>query len=109
MSEFGSLLNQSITFEGFNSIDQYGDASYNASSTVAAKIDLRIKKVVSLQGKEAVSTTLIVIPASVSLDLFGRDRITLPADMGSKQPLILAIENAIDNETGINDHWEVST
>lgn len=109
MSEFDSLLNQSITFEGFNSIDQYGDASYNASSTVAAKIDLRIKKVVSLQGKEAVSTTLIVIPASVSLDLLGRDRITLPADMGSKQPVILAIENAIDNETGINDHWEVST
>jgi hypothetical protein len=109
MGEFDSLMNQRITIEGFNSIDQYGDASYNASTTVSAKIDLRIKKVVSLQGKEAVSTTLIVIPSSVSLDLLGRDRITLPADMGSKQPIILAIENAIDNETGINDHWEVST
>lgn len=109
MGEFDSLFNQRITIEGFNSIDQYGDPSYNASVTVPAKIDLRIKKVISLQGKEAVSTTLIVIPASTSLDLLGRDRITLPIDMGSKQPIILAIENAIDNETGINDHWEVST
>lgn len=109
MSEFDGLLNQSVTFEGFNSIDQYGDPSYNASSTVAAKIDLRIKKVISLQGQEAVSTTLIIIPASVSLDLYGRDRITLPAAYGSKQPVILAIENAIDNDTGINDHWSVST
>jgi len=109
MGEFGSLMNQSVTIEGFNSIDQYGDPSYNASTTVPAKIDLRIKKVISLQGKEAVSTTLIVLPSSVPLDLFGRDRITLPSNMGSRQPVILAIENAIDNETGINDHWEVST
>ena len=109
MGEFDSLMNQSITFEGFHSIDQYGDTSYNTSSTVKAKIDLRIKKVVSLQGHEAVSTTLIILPTSVSLDLMGRDRITLPASMGSKQPVILAIENAIDNDTGINDHWSVST
>lgn len=109
MGEFDGLLNQSVTFEGFNSIDQYGDPSYNASTTVAAKIDLRIKKVVTLQGQEAVSTTLIILPASVSPDLYGRDRITLPSAYGSKQPIILAIENAIDNETGINDHWEIST
>jgi hypothetical protein len=65
--------------------------------------------VVTIQGQDAVSTTLIILPTSVSLDMYGRDRITLPAAYGSKQPVILAIENAIDNDTGINDHWEVST
>jgi hypothetical protein len=110
MGEFDSLMNQSVAIEGFNSYAADGsmDPSYNASVSYPAKIDLRIKKVVSLKGQDAVSTCLIVIPASVSLDLLGRDRITLPASMGSRQPVILAIENAIDNETGINDHWEVS-
>lgn len=109
MSEFDGLMNQSVTFESFHSIDTNGDPSYNTGVTHPAKIDLRIRKVVSLQGQEAVSTSLIILPASVSLDLYGRDRITLPADYGSKQPVILAIENAIDNDTGLNDHWEVST
>jgi hypothetical protein len=109
MTEFEGLMNQSVSFEGFNSIDQYGDPSYNAASTIKAKIDLRIKKVVTIQGNDAVSTTLIILPSSTSLDLYGRDRITLPSAYGSKQPVILAIENAIDNDTGINDHWEIST
>ena len=112
MGEFDGLFNQSVTIESIYTaapIDQYGDPSYNTGVSYSAKIDLRVKKVRSFTGEEAVSTTLIILPASVSLDLYGRDRITLPAAYGSKQPLILAIENAIDNDTGINDHWEVSS
>jgi len=112
MSEFDGLLNQSVQIETIYTaapVDQYGDPSYNTAVTYLAKIDLRIKKVVTIQGQDAVSTTLIILPSSVSLDLLGRDRITLPAAYGSKQPVILAIENAIDNDTGNNDHWEVST
>jgi hypothetical protein len=110
MGEFDSLMPQTVTIEGFHSyaVDGSMDPSYNAAVSSPAKIDLRIKKVVSLKGQDAVSTCLIILPASVSLDLFGRDRITLPSSMGSRQPVILAIENAIDNETGVNDHWEVS-
>lgn len=109
MGEFDGLMNQSVTIEGFNSITETGDTSYNTGVSYPAKIDLRIKKVIALTGEEAVSTTLIVLPTTYSPDIYGRDRITLPAAFGSKQPVILAIEDATDNDTGINDHWEVST
>ncbi len=108
MGHLTSSLNQTIALETFHSHDQYGDASYNAAATYPARIERRIKKVISLQGQEAVSNTLIILDGDVSLDEFGRDRITLPSDMGSKQPVILSIEDARD-QSGVNDHWEVST
>jgi hypothetical protein len=106
MGEWDSLMNQSVTIETFHSIDQYGDPSYNAAITSRALVQKKIRKVITLQGQEAVSSTLVILPSSVTLDAFGRDRITMP---DGKKPIILAIEDAIDNDTGINDHNEVST
>lgn len=108
MGHLTASLNQTIALETFNSMDQYGDPSFNAAVTYPARIERRIKKVISLKGQEAVSNTLIILDGNVSLDEFGRDRITLPATMGSKQPIILSIEDARD-QSGVNDHWEVST
>lgn len=111
MSEFDGFFNQSISLQTIYTaapIDVYGDASYNTATTVAANIQMRIKAVTTIQGDEAISNALITLPSSTSLDVYGRDKITLPASMGSRTPPILAIANAIDNDTGINDHWEVS-
>lgn len=108
MGHLTASLNQTITLETFHSMDQYGDPSYNTSVSYPARIERRIKKVISLQGQEAVSSTLIILDGNVSLDEFGRDRITLPTTMGSKQPVILSIEDARD-QSGVNDHWEIST
>lgn len=108
MGHLTGSLNQTITMESFNSADQYGDPSYNTGVSYPARIERRIKKVISLAGQEAVSNTLIILDGDISLDEFGRDRITLPASMGSKQPVILSIEDA-RGESGVNDHWEVST
>lgn len=108
MGHLTASLNQTITLEPFHSYDGSADPSYNAAVTYPARIERRIKKVISLQGQEVVSNTLIILDGNVSLDEFGRDRITLPSTMGSKQPVILSIEDARD-QSGVNDHWEVST
>lgn len=110
MGHLTSSLNQTITLETFNSAaaDGMGDASYNAGVSYPARVERRIKKVISLKGEDAVSTCLIILDGNVSLDEYGRDRITLPPSMGSRQPVILSIEDARD-ESGTNDHWEVST
>lgn len=108
MGHLTGSLHQSIALESFHSIDENGDASYNAATTIPCRIERRIKKVVSMKGEDAVSTCLIIIDGNVTLDGFGRDRITLPAAMGSRQPVILSIEDARD-ESGVNDHYEIST
>jgi len=108
MGHLTPSLNQTVTLEGFNSIDQYGDASYNVGVSYPARIERRIKKVMSMKGTEVVSTCLIILDGNVTLDALGRDRITLPASMGSAQPVILAIEDAPDY-LGAIDHYEVST
>jgi len=108
MGHLTPSLKQTITFESFHSMDSNGDPSYNAAVTYPARVERRIKKVRTIQGEEAVSTCLIILDSNVTLDEFGRDRITLPATMGSKQPIILSIEDARD-QSGTNDHWEVST
>lgn len=111
MGHLTPSLNQTVTLETIYSaapIDQYGDPSYNTGVSYPARIERRIKKVITPQGDEAVSNTLIILEGSVSLDEYCRDRITLPSTMGSKQPRILAIEDARD-QSGSNDHWEIST
>jgi hypothetical protein len=111
MGHLTPSLNQTITFESIYAaapVDLNGDPSYNTGVSYPARIERRIKKVTTLQGQEAVSSTLIILDGNGSLDEFGRDRITLPVNMGSKQPIILSIEDARD-QSGVNDHWEVST
>lgn len=110
MGHLTNHLHQTITLESYNSMDQYGDVSYNAAVSYPARIERRIKKVIALNppGQEAVSNTLIILDGNVTLDEYGRDRITLPSTMGSKKPVILSIEDARD-ESGTNDHWEIST
>jgi hypothetical protein len=110
MSELDGLLNQTVTLETFNSesSDGMGDPSYNTGVSYPARIDRRVRKVVNFEGNEVVSTCLIIIDGAVSLDAFGRDRITLPSSMNSTQPRILAVEEGLD-ELGNRSHWEIST
>lgn len=111
MSHLSPHLNQTITLETIYTaapVDINGDPSYNTGVSYAARIERRIKKVITQAGEEAVSNTLIILDGSVSLDEYCRDRITLPTTMGSKQPIILAIEDARGDD-GANDHWEIST
>lgn len=99
------LLNQSVTIETFNSMDKYGDCSYNVGVAYAARVERRIKIVRTLQGKEAVSTARVFLDGSLVLDKYGRDRITLP---DSTQPPILAISDGVGYD-GTPAYVEVST
>lgn len=112
MGELDEVLNQSVTIEPFNSIDENGDPSYNAGVTYKAMVQRRVKVMRTFHGRdlagfEAVSTCSVLMDGSVSasLDKYGRDRITMPD--GTK-PLILAIEDGID-DTGETIYVEVST
>lgn len=108
MGHLTGALNQTIIIESFHSMDGYGDPSYNAAVTYPARIERRIRKVVTMAGEDAISNTLIIVDANVSLNEQGLDRLTLPSTMGSTQPVILTIEDARGYD-GVNDHWEVST
>jgi hypothetical protein len=112
MGELDEVLNQSVTIESFHSINEYGDPSYNAGVTYKAMVQRRVKIVRTFHGKdlsgsEAVSTCSVLMDGVVSaaLDRFGRDRITMP---DGTQPLILAIEDGIDDQ-GQTIYVEVST
>jgi len=107
MGELDEVLNQSVTIETFNAIDEYGDPSYNVGVVYKAMVQRRVKMIRDFKANEAVSTCSVLMdgPVSAILDKFGRDRITLPD--GTK-PLIMAIEDGID-DTGETIYVEVST
>ncbi len=107
IGELDEVLNQQVTIEIFNSIDQNGDPSYNIGAVYKAMVQRRVKMIRTFKAQEAVSTCSILMDGTVSaiLDKFGRDRITLPD--GTK-PLIMAIEDGID-DTGETIYVEVST
>jgi hypothetical protein len=91
-----TLLNQTITLETFNSYsNNLGDCSYNTAVTLPARVERRIKVVRSLKGENAVSTATIFLNGSITLDKYGRDRITLP---DSTTPPILAIEDGVKGD-----------
>jgi hypothetical protein len=107
MGELDEVLNQSVTIEGFNSINETGDPSYNAGVVYKAMVQRRVKMIRTFKGDEAVSTCSVLMDGTVSaiLDDYGRDRITLP---DTTQPLIMAIEDGID-DTGETIYVELST
>jgi hypothetical protein len=107
MGELDEVLNQSVTIETFNSIDQNGDTSYNIGVVYKAMVQRRVKLIRTFKAEQAVSTCSVLMDGMISaiLDKFGRDRITLP---DSTQPLIMAIEDGID-DTGETIYVEVST
>lgn len=100
-----NLLNQTIQLSTFNSVNKYGDASYNTAASYKARVERRIKIVRSMQGTEAVSTSAVYLDGSVSLDSKGRDKITLP---DGSTPTILTISDGIDGG-GATYYTEIST
>jgi hypothetical protein len=99
------LLKQSVILETFNSVDRFGDVTYNAAVTLPARVERRVKVVRSMKGETAVSTAAIFLNGTVALDPYGRDRITInssalpltfPFVLGGMKPVILAIEDGVD-------------
>jgi hypothetical protein len=107
MGELDEVLNQSVTIERFNFIDEYGDPFYSTGVVYKAMVQRRVKMIRDFKANEAVSTCSILMDGTVSavLDKFGRDRITLP---DGTQPLIMAIEDGQDDQGNVI-YVEVST
>ena len=109
MGEIDDILNDEITIEPFVSQDANGDRTYGAAVTYPAFVSQRIKKVVSMQGEDTVSSVSIMLDGAVVFDLRGRDRITIdPGTAYATQPVILAMEDAKDGD-GNRIYWEIST
>jgi len=77
-------LNQTVTYESFNSRDVYGDPSYNTAVSLPARVSYRQKKVYSQTGDEVMSFCHVTVEREVTYD----DRITL-ADGVRRVPLAL--------------------
>ena len=77
-------LNQTVTYEQFNSPDIYGDPSYNKPVSLPARVSYRQKKVYNQTGDEVMSFCHVTVEREVSYD----DRITL-SDGVKRVPLAL--------------------
>jgi hypothetical protein len=77
-------LNQTVTYEQFNSRDVYGDPSYNKAVYLPARVSYRQKKVYNQTGDEVMSFCHVTVEREVSYD----DMITL-SDGVKRVPLAL--------------------
>jgi hypothetical protein len=109
MGEIDDILNDTVTIEPFLGEDTNGDRTYGTAVTYPAFVSQRIKKVLSMQGEDVVSTVSVMLDGAVVFDRRGRDRITIdPGTAYASQPVILAMEDAKDGD-GTRIYWEIST
>ena len=102
-------LHQTCTIEPFSSYDISGNPSYGSASTYPCRIERRQRKVFTREGEEVVANLVVYLDNDVSMNMYCKDRITLPqTEYVPRQPRILSIVGA-RNYTGGIDHWEVYT
>ena len=77
-------LNQSVTLETYHSQDAFGDASYNASSVLPARVSYRQKLVYTQSGEEVMSFCHVTVDSEVKY----KDLITL-TDGVKRTPLMI--------------------
>jgi len=92
-------LNQTVNYARFAGKNAYGEPSYNADVSIAARVSYRQKKVYNRIGEEATSFCHLTVEEEVSYD----DRFTL-ADGEIRTPL--SIRHA-RNADGTLHHSEV--
>jgi hypothetical protein len=77
MGEIDDILNDTVTIEPFLGEDTNGDRTYGTAVTYPAFVSQRIKKVLSMQGEDVVSTVSVMLDGAVVFDRRGRDPITI--------------------------------
>jgi len=108
--ELLALMIDTVTVEPFSTASGAGSSSYSAAKNWHCRVQEGNKLVRDKEGREVVSTTeLLLAPTSDdgTLTAIGpNDRITLPAGYAVRQPPIIALGRAND-EDGVH-HWKVN-
>ena len=101
MSAIGAwadMMPDTVTIAPYASQNTYGEETYAAAVTYAARCVGKQQKVIDLNGNERVSTVTSYLLAA-PLTLTVRDKITIPSRFGDTTPEIMAISGWPD-ETG---------
>jgi hypothetical protein len=96
--EWHDLMRQTVQLEPALGRDAYGAEVYGATRTVRARVEGRLRMVLTQTGQERVSTVTVYLG-----ELTGttpRDRLTLPAAYTPSQPPILAV-GLMPDEAGV--------
>jgi hypothetical protein len=94
------MLTDTITHAAYVSQDSYGQPTYAAGVSHAARIDYRVRRFMTAQGQERVSQAVVYLAWDFALDL--RDKLTL--DDGTS-PALQRVDRFKD-EVGNPHHYE---
>lgn len=98
ISTWADMMPHTVTIEPWQSIDEYGAPTYGVAVVYRARVQAKIRKIVTAQGEEVVSTITCYI---AGLEITPRDRMTLPNQFSPNQPKILGV-GLISDEAGLH-------
>lgn len=93
--EFSDLMLQSVSIRAHMGRDLHGNPQYADPVVYRARVEGRVRRIMSTQGEERVSTTTIVLLNSTGID--PRSEVTLPEGFTPQKPPILAKSRVIDD------------
>jgi hypothetical protein len=96
-----ALLNQSVTIATATMTNVYGEETFGAAATVAARVEPRIENVTTQDGEVEPSRAFVYMNGNVNVTT--TSKVTLP---DGSTPIILAVEKHTD-EAGTVDHTKV--
>lgn len=104
-AQLRAQLAQSVTIARATGVSSAGDATYDAPSSVAARVEFVTKMVQASDGSFKQTSHWICLEGAVALD----DRLWLPGtdSTDAKQARIPLSIEGLPDERGVTDHFEV--
>lgn len=100
-AELRELMPHTVQIELRTGQNADNEPTFGAAVDVQARVEARVRKVVTAQGEERVSMTTTYLADPVGVGPL--DRITLPVGFTPRQPRILSVERMPDDE---GDYYE---
>lgn len=98
ISRWADMMPHTVMIEPWQGVDEYGAPTYGVAVIYRARVQAKIRKIVTAQGEEVVSMLTCYI---AGLGITPQDRITLPNQFSPNQPKILDV-GLISDETGLH-------
>jgi hypothetical protein len=96
------LLAQTVTIAPWTGQDTYGEATYGAAVSYAARVEGKMQMIRDAVGAERVSAVTVYLATTASIS--PKDKLTLPSGWTPQTPALLAVQRHAD-ESG--DHHTV--
>lgn len=94
LDDLSDMFPDEVSVEPLTGEDRYGKKTYGTAVVYRAFVFGRIRKVMTMEGQEKVSSVTAVIASSAILDV--KSRYTLPVRFTPRVPVVLAVDNSTD-------------